>query len=242
VSIRLRVTLATVVLAALAVGAVDVTTFTLLRGYFDKRAAASVRQVSDAAVAARADGEQITLPTFAGTDRPVLVEVRNAQGKVVARFGTSEAAQVRLPADLLSHPGRPRQIEAPGQNGPAFEVLAVRTPDGGTVVSAVSLRAEVSTLEHLFKLNVIVGVVVLLLLAIVAAILLAQSLRPLRRIAVTADAIAGGDLTARVPQAAKRSEIGRVATALNRMLAEIETAFGQRDATESRLRQFLADA
>jgi two-component system OmpR family sensor kinase len=33
-----------------------------------------------------------------------------------------------------------------------------------------------------------------------------------------------------------------VATALNRMLSEIEAAFAQRDATESRLRQFLADA
>jgi two-component system, OmpR family, sensor kinase len=242
VSIRLRVTVATVVLAALAVGAVDVTTFTLLRSYFNKSAAASVRQVSNAAVAARANREPIALPTFAGTDRPVLVEVRDAQGKLVARTGTSEAAQVQLPFDLLSHPGRPRQIEAAGQKGPAFEVLAVRTPDGGTVVSAVSLRTEVSTLKHLFRLNVIVGVIVLVLLAIVAAILLAQSLRPLRRIAVTADAIAAGDLTARVPYAPQRSEIGRLATALNRMLAEIETAFGQRDATESRLRQFLADA
>ncbi len=241
-SIRLRVTLATVVLAALAVGAADVTTFTLLRGYFNKTAATSVRQVSSAAVAAHVNHEPIALPTFAGTDRPVLVEVRNARGSLVTRLGTSEAAQVRLPSDLLSHPGRARQIEAPGQKGPAFEVLAVRTSDGGSVVSAVSLRTEVSTLKHLFKLNLIVGVIVLALLAIVAAILLARSLRPLLRIAATADEIARGDLTARVPQAPKRSEIGRLATALNRMLAEIETAFGQRDATENRLRQFLADA
>ncbi len=39
-----------------------------------------------------------------------------------------------------------------------------------------------------------------------------------------------------------RSEIGRVATALNRMLDENEAAFAQRDATENKLRQFLADA
>jgi two-component system OmpR family sensor kinase len=242
-SIRLRVTLATVVLAGLAVGAADVTTFMLLRDYFDKSAATSVRQVSNTAVAALTSGKTIALPTFSGTDRPVLVEVRDKKGKLVARTGTSEAAQVRLPADLLSHPGRPRQIDIPGQSGPpAFEVLAVRTPSGETVVSVVSLSTEATTLEHLFKLNLIVGVIVITLLAIVAAILLGQSLRPLRRIAATADQIAAGDLTARVPAAPKRSEIGRVATALNRMLAEIETAFGQRDATETRLRQFLADA
>jgi two-component system, OmpR family, sensor kinase len=71
---------------------------------------------------------------------------------------------------------------------------------------------------------------------------LTRSLRPLRQIAATADAIAAGDLAARIPPAPKRSEIGRVATALNRMLGENEAAFAQRDATEERLRQFLADA
>jgi two-component system, OmpR family, sensor kinase len=71
---------------------------------------------------------------------------------------------------------------------------------------------------------------------------LTRSLRPLRRIATTADAIVAGDLGARVPESPRRSEISRVATALNRMLAENEAAFAQRDATENRLRQFLADA
>ena len=82
----------------------------------------------------------------------------------------------------------------------------------------------------------------LALLAVVAAIVLTRSLRPLRRIATTADAIAGGDLAARMPSAPRRSEIGRVATALNLMLAENESAFAKRDATEERLRRFLADA
>jgi two-component system OmpR family sensor kinase len=77
---------------------------------------------------------------------------------------------------------------------------------------------------------------------LVALVVLTRSLRPLRKIAATADAIAGGDLAARIPTAPKRSEIGRVATALNRMLAENEAAFAQRDATEERLRRFLADA
>jgi len=83
---------------------------------------------------------------------------------------------------------------------------------------------------------------VLGLLALVALVVLTRSLRPLRKIAATADAIAAGDLAARIPPVPRRSEIGRVATALNRMLAENETAFAQRDATEERLRQFLADA
>jgi two-component system OmpR family sensor kinase len=240
-SIRFKVTLATVVLAALAVGAVDASTFILLRSYFNKRADTNVRQVAQKAVAAVHSGNRLTLQTFAGTDRLVLVELRSPQGKVLQRVATSEAVDVSIPSDLLSQLGRSRQIEVPGHVGPSFAEIAVPAK-GGTVIAVVSIRNEVSTLAHLFRLNFFVGGVVLGLLALVALVVLTRSLRPLRQIAATADAIAAGDLGARIPPAPKRSEIGRVATALNRMLGENEAAFAQRDTTEERLRQFLADA
>ena len=240
-SIRLRVTLVTLVLAALAVGAVDVTTFHLLRTYFNKRADTSVREVAKAAVIALGNGQRLTLPAFTATDRPVLVELVDRQGKVIERLATADASNVRLPAGLLSHPGRSRQIDAPHHDGPAFQVIALPAKDG-TVIAVVSLKSEVDTLAHLFRLNFIVGGIVLVALAILAAVVLTRSLRPLRRIAATADAIAEGDLGARVPAAPRRSEMASVATALNRMLTENEIAFAQRDATENTLRQFLADA
>lgn len=240
-SVRMRVTLATVVLAALAVGTVDVTTFLLLRRQVHANAAASVRNVAQTAVEAVRNGEKLSLASFAGGDRPVLIEVRNQQGTVIARVGTSEAADVRLPANLLAHPGRSQQISVRDSGRPAFQVIAV--PAGGrTVIAAISLRSDIKTLGSLVRLNFIVGAVVLAVLAFVAALVVTRSLRPLRRIATTADAIAAGDLTARVPEASKRGEIGRVATALNRMLAENEAAFAERDATENKLRRFLADA
>jgi two-component system OmpR family sensor kinase len=240
-SIRSRVTLATVVLAALAVGTVDVTTFVLLRRDVRTRADTSVRNVAQTAVVALKNGEKLSLATFAGADRPVLVEVRNTRGKVIARLGTSEASEVRLPPDILAHLGRSQEISLPDGGRPAFRVIAVPSA-AGTVIAAISLRNEISTLAHLVRFNFIVGAAVLAILAIVAAVVLTRSLRPLRRIATTADAIVAGDLTARVPEASRRSEIGRVATALNRMLDENEAAFAQRDATENKLRQFLADA
>jgi two-component system OmpR family sensor kinase len=243
VSIRLRVTLATVVLSALAVGVADVTTFLLLRGYFSGRADASVRQVAHTAVVTLDRGEKLTLPRFAAADRPVLVEVRSAAGTVLERLATSEASKLQIPSGLFSQLGHPRQIDAQGGPGPPdFAAIAVPVGDGRTVLAVVSVKAEASTLADLVRLDIVVGGIVLVVLALVAAAVLARSLRPLRRIADTADEIAGGTLTARVPPAPKRSEIGRVGTALNRMLAEIEAAFAQRDATEDRLRQFLADA
>ena len=69
-----------------------------------------------------------------------------------------------------------------------------------------------------------------------------RGLRPLRQMAGTADAIASGDLTRRVPEGRPGTEIGRLGSALNEMLAQIEVAFDEKSASEERLRQFVADA
>jgi two-component system, OmpR family, sensor kinase len=68
-------------------------------------------------------------------------------------------------------------------------------------------------------------------------------LRPLRRIEETAAAIAGGDLSRRVPfTTTPATEIGRLTAALNGMLAQIEAAVAARARSEERLRRFVADA
>ena len=65
----------------------------------------------------------------------------------------------------------------------------------------------------------------------------------------TAEAIAAGNLTERVPGENDTTEVGRLARTLNVMLARIESAFGARlaserrlRASEARLRRFVADA
>ena len=58
----------------------------------------------------------------------------------------------------------------------------------------------------------------------------------------TAEAISGGDLMHRVPNANNRTEVGHVATALNVMLERIQKAFGDLQASENRLRRFVSDA
>jgi two-component system OmpR family sensor kinase len=67
-------------------------------------------------------------------------------------------------------------------------------------------------------------------------------LRPLEGIGETAGAIAAGDLSRRVEPADERTEVGRLGRSLNAMLAQIEAAFEERRASESRLRRFVADA
>src|SRR5262249_42891251 len=67
-------------------------------------------------------------------------------------------------------------------------------------------------------------------------------LRPLREIESTAAAIAAGDLSRRVERADERTEVGRLGRSLNAMLAQIESAFRAREASERKLRRFVADA
>ena len=67
-------------------------------------------------------------------------------------------------------------------------------------------------------------------------------LLPLDRMGHTAGAIAGGDLSHRVETTDPRTEVGRLGIALNAMLDRLEDAFAEREASEDRLRRFLADA
>ena len=67
-------------------------------------------------------------------------------------------------------------------------------------------------------------------------------LRPLDRMGDAAGAIAGGDLSTASRSTDPRTEVGRLGMSLNAMLDQIEEAFAEREASEERLRRFIADA
>jgi two-component system OmpR family sensor kinase len=137
--------------------------------------------------------------------------------------------------------------------------VLVMPPNGHTpkwVVVALSFDQVDATVNQQVWVSVGVGGGVLLLLAIVAYLLVRSSLRPLVEVEETAEAIAAGDLTRRVPEADPRTEVGGLSTALNTMLGQIENAFEERRASEEaalaseeaalasegRMRRFIADA
>jgi signal transduction histidine kinase len=121
---------------------------------------------------------------------------------------------------------------------------------------AASLDAIDATTRQLRLIDLVVSAVVLLAVAVLGAAIVRASLRPLVDIEQTARAIAAGDLTRRVPDRDPRTEVGRLGRALNTMLAQIESAFGARAASEAsarrseeaarhsedRMRRFVADA
>jgi two-component system OmpR family sensor kinase len=120
---------------------------------------------------------------------------------------------------------------------------------GGTVAVATTLDDVGATIHRLVLIDLIASIGVLLILAGVGVGIVAASLRPLGEIERTAGAIAAGDLTRRVPDRDQRTEVGRLGRALNSMLAQIESAFRSRAASEAaarrseeRMRRFVADA
>jgi signal transduction histidine kinase len=99
------------------------------------------------------------------------------------------------------------------------------------------------------RIEIVVGLIVLGVLGVAGYALVRNSLRPLTDVERTAQAIAAGDLSQRVPVGNDRTEVGRLSTALNGMLSRIEHSFRAQQASEEqargseeRMRRFVADA
>jgi len=122
-----------------------------------------------------------------------------------------------------------------------YRTVAVSVPQG-TLVTSLSLNPTNDTLASLRKVELSASVAVLLAMGVLVLLVVRRGLRPLRQMAGTADAIASGDLTRRVPEGRPGTEVGRLGSALNEMLTQIEGAFAEKSASEERLRQFVADA
>jgi two-component system OmpR family sensor kinase len=99
-----------------------------------------------------------------------------------------------------------------------------------------------ATLGRLQLIEWLVTSGVVVAVALLAWFVVRVGLRPLGAIELTAAAIAEGDMTRRVRRDDASTEVGRLGRSINAMLSKIEEAFGQRAASEERLRQFVSDA
>jgi two-component system OmpR family sensor kinase len=169
---------------------------------------------------------------------------RSATGKVLASttfdYSQSSSSVPDIPAKLPLG----KAITVSSKNGSTrWRVFAGHDPeDSGITVAAVPLRDVDQTLHQLLSVEAIVIGGVLLALGAAALFVVRLGLRPLDRMAITAGEIAAGRLSQRVSPATSGTEVGRLGLALNGMLARLERAFAERQASENRLRRFLADA
>ena len=130
-----------------------------------------------------------------------------------------------------------------------YRMTAVAGHDNDILITGLPLSSVESTLSQIAGAELIVFLCVLVLAGVLGTVLVRLSLRPLRRVAVTAARVAelpldSGEvsLPTGVPDNDPRTEVGRVGAAFNRMLYHVEKALGRREASEARLRRFAADA
>ncbi|MHB0892573.1 sensor histidine kinase [Streptomyces sundarbansensis] len=145
--------------------------------------------------------------------------------------------------------GGTRSVDLPGLGG--YRVEATTTAEGDTVLVGIP-SAEVSgALTTLIVVEVCVTAAGLIAASIAGTVLVGVALRPLRRVAATATRVSElplhrGEvaLLERVPdaEADPRTEVGQVGAALNRMLGHVGSALAARQESETRVRQFVADA
>jgi two-component system, OmpR family, sensor kinase len=136
-----------------------------------------------------------------------------------------------------------------------YRVAAFRIVSDGTTVATlvigVPLRQVDETILELVGLAAMFSLLVVAGTIFAARSLVVRSLRPLNRLATTAQQVSQlkldrGEvaLAVRVPpqDANPASEVGRVGQALNHMLNNVEEALAARQASETKVRQFVADA
>jgi two-component system OmpR family sensor kinase len=157
-----------------------------------------------------------------------------------AKAQLAAIADSREPVTLeLDGLGRYRVVAAPSRRG------------GDVIVTGLSMSDVDATLLQMLVIFGIVTVIALAAATIAGMIITRRALAPLRRVAQTARRVSDlqldrgeVEMPVRVPEsdANPSTEVGQLGSALNRMLDHIVAALSARQASETRVRQFVADA
>ena len=264
-----RLTLGVVLLSAMGFAASDIAAQTLLRSYLTQQvdsellsvAGGSLPQVDRAGIAHEASEGEVE-KSSEGDDKKVApvapaplqrvptstsVTLIGPAGVVLGQIGgdlnsteITSYLQSITPAQVIAKENQPFTIEAPESD---FRVIAQPLPSGlGFVVVARSFEDVDRTLQRLQGLFVLIGFAMILFIALASRKVIRVGLRPLTTVEATAERIAEGDLTARLPDLKPNTEVGRLVSTLNTMLGRIEESFAARVESESKLRRFVADA
>jgi two-component system OmpR family sensor kinase len=234
---RLVVALAVVALiVAGSIAAVLVTLRTSQRAELDKQLFAATRELlaRSGQAPGASSGAPGRLPDLsvgdlaASGETPAVVRPREDSDELPRL----PPAVVRVNATDRAAPFKPFDVVTDGKH---YRVTAVRVGEGRIVVAALPTERIDATFRRVAVGSAVAGLALVAAVALVAWWVERLGLRPIRRVAAAADAIASGETTRRVDPPPPGTEAGDLARAFNVMVDE-------RQAIEDRLRRFVADA
>jgi two-component system OmpR family sensor kinase len=257
VPLRIKLITACLALVVIALAVISVASIALFRDYQLTRASQQVTALFNQQMAdnQRGNGLQPGQSIYAGF---YLVVMRPAGSTLRAPPGNSIPDIPTSTAWLAANSGK--LVNVPAVTGTdnwrviteqvTTQPFAPFAPaQHATLIAGVDLGDVNGTIGRLASIDLTVSAIVVVALAMAGVAIVRSSLRPLTDIERTAEAIAAGDLSRRVPDSDPKTEVGRLARSLNAMLAQIESAFNARARSEAaarrseeRMRQFVADA
>lgn len=232
-----------VVLLVVALSLSNLATGLLMRRYLLDRASAELT------VAAMSVGESASSPTTTTLALPstyAVVFMDAHHGTPTDSIPPTDSRyRPDIPAIAGSDPhvnGGPFLVSSRG-TGPNWLVVAGVLHDGSSTYAVASSLAGINqTVSRMLAISTFLGLFVSGACVLIGWLGFRRAFRPLRSIEDTAAAIAAGDLTRRIPPRPANDEVASLARSLNAMLAQVESSFAIREASEGRMRQFVTDA
>ncbi|HET8600561.1 MAG TPA: HAMP domain-containing sensor histidine kinase [Segeticoccus sp.] len=250
--LRLRLVAIVVLLMLGALAVTSLATTTLLRHYLVSRTDSELEQVSQPLAAAaldalRAPSGRAHVNALLTSPYTIVIMPTNGSPPTLLVTSDREQSSPSIPhlglnnAHVVS--SEPFTVGSRNGSDTQWRVVAGKTSDdSATFAVAVPLSPVERTVDQLWLYTGLLALGLTIACAALGWVAVRRAFRPLSQIEDTAAAIAAGDLTRRIPPSHTHDEVASLATSLNVMLAQIEQSFSLREASEVRMRQFVADA
>jgi two-component system, OmpR family, sensor kinase len=165
-----------------------------------------------------------------------------------ARAALTDTAKSQLGAIPVDRKPVTRDLDGLGR----YRIEAAHARRGGdTIIIGLPMANVDNTMIRVLLIFAVVTVIALAAATTAGIVIIRSALAPLRRVAQTAGEVVDlplhrGEVALPVrvleSDANPRTEVGQLGSALNRMLDHIAAALSARQASETRVRQFVADA
>jgi two-component system OmpR family sensor kinase len=182
--------------------------------------------------------------------RPIAEVLVGPGGEVIASRPSGFSDDPDPLPDVSDLPDTPEPFFLPSVDGTLeYRAVANSLPEGIIsgleelrLVRAAPLTDVDAASSELIRTLAIAGALVLVLGGAATWWTVERAMRPVEQMVETAEAIASGDLSRRVPDVEPGTELGRLGSSLNEMLSHIEDAVATEKEGQERLRRFIADA